>query len=137
MGEAKQNKIGRPTGYTPELCDVMLEYFDIPATRIVEINGKEEVWSNTLPTVSGFCRQQRISRETFYRWVEQYEEFRDTYKVCKDIMEDIWVENSINGRYNTAFTIFAGKNIFGWTDKQEIKANVDTNKMEDLISQFK
>ena len=132
-----ERKIGRPTMYDESMCDTMLEYFDIPATRIVELNGKEEVWSNSLPTVAGFCRKLKISRETFYRWVGQYPEFHDTYKMCKDIMEDIWVENSMNGRYNTAFSIFAGKNIFNWTDKQEIKANVDTSKMEDLITQLK
>jgi hypothetical protein len=128
---------GRPTKYKEEYCDNMYKHFDVPTMipeMVREYNDEDKKWNtvegakmvaNKLPTVVSFCRKIRINRDTFYEWVEKYDEFSDTYKNCKTIMEDIWIENSLYERYSKSFTIFLGKNVFGWKDKQEIEIELE------------
>lgn len=73
-----------------------------------------------LPNVAGFCVHCDINRDTFYAQEEYYS---DTYKKVNDILEDA----TINSRdINDTFKIFYMKNKFGYKDKQDIDANVNT-----------
>jgi hypothetical protein len=128
---------GRPTKYKEAFCDEMYEHFDVPAMipKMLRVKDEEtgewkleeqaEMVATPLPTVVSFCRKIKINRDTFYEWVEKHNEFSDTYKNCKTIMEDIWIENSMKEQYSKSFTIFLGKNVFGWKDKQEIEIEVE------------
>jgi hypothetical protein len=131
---------GRPSVYKDDIPQRMLEYFDIEATKTViekmfDKNGKlsgekEREVANTLPTIEGFCRLIGVSKETLHRWLddEEKEELRDAYKKSKSIQEAIWLECSLKGLYHPLFTIFMGKNVFGWSDKVEVKADVNTTQ---------
>lgn len=73
-----------------------------------------------LPNIAGFCVYCDINRDTFYAQ-EQY--YSDTYKKVNDILEDA----TINAKdINDTFKIFYMKNKFGYKDKQDIDANVNT-----------
>jgi hypothetical protein len=141
---------GQPTLYKEEYCDMLLKHYDIPALvpeLIREYNEETKEWetkegkewvANKIPDVLSFSRKIGIHRDTFYEWIKKHDEFSDTYKKCKDIAEDIWRENSMFGRYQIAYTIFYGKNIFNWKDKQEVQLeHVDTSKLKHLIDQTK
>lgn len=129
---AKENKInkgGRPTKYKEEYCDEIIKYFDVEPTRTITErffykNGdekeKEIEVANELPTIEGFCRSIKINKSTLHEWVKKYKEFTNAYKVAKDLQIDLWLKNSLKGLYNPTFSIFAGKNMFGWRDKSEI-----------------
>ena len=129
MGE---NKVGAPSKYTDDIPQKMLDYFDIEATRTVYdkmydkkgnmIAEKEREVANSLPTIEGFCKLINVSKNTLHEWLKDDSkvELQDAYKKAKDMQEAVWQENSLKGLYNPIFTIFMGKNVFGWKDKQEI-----------------
>lgn len=130
---------GRPSKYNEEMCDKLLEYFNVePYETKYEIytykdgttKEKEYEVANDLPTVQGFCKTIGIHRDTFYEWCKVHEEFSDTFKKCKEMMEYNWQVCSLKGLYSNAYTIFFGKNVFKYTDKQELETtnvNVDVD----------
>lgn len=80
-----------------------------------------------LPNVAGFCVYCDINRDTFYAQEEYYS---DTYKKANDILEDA----TINSKdVNDTFKIFYMKNKFGYKDKQDVDANVNTEIKVTLI----
>lgn len=120
---------GRPSKYKRKYCKKILEYFDIPANRIVQRkihykNGDTKTTNtliaNDLPTIEGFCKQIGINKSTLHEWVKSESEFSNAYKMAKEMQKDIWLQNSLKGLYNPTFTIFAGKNIFGWKDNRDV-----------------
>ena len=139
---------GRPTKYKEEYCDALYDHYNIPAYKqqtVLEKNDDgewEEVLTanyvaNRIPSVVSFCRELKINRDTFYEWVGKHKDFSDTYKNCLVIAEDIWAENSMFSRYDKAYTIFYGKNIFGWKDKQEIQVEKrDTSQIKSILAQY-
>jgi hypothetical protein len=108
-------KTGRKSKYKKKYCKELINHFDIPAVN--PETGK----ANDLPTITGFARKIGVSRASLDRWKHSFPEFRDALLKAKEIQEDIWLKNSLRGRYNTPFTIFMGKNVFGWTDKRDVK----------------
>lgn len=131
------NKLGRPTKYTEEYCDKLLAFFDIDSVRMTvekfyykngDVKEKEIEVPNELPLISMFERQEGLGIGRCSKWAKaknddgtyKYPIFRQAYKEAKALQENMWVNNSLRGLYSGAFTIFAGKNMFGWRDKQEI-----------------
>lgn len=119
---------GRPTKYDEKYCEEILSFFDVEKTKIIlekfyykngEEKEKEVEVANELPTIQRFCHNIGINKSTLHEWVKKHKEFTDAYKKAKDLQEDMWLTNSLKGLYPGAFTIFAGKNMFGWRDKTE------------------
>lgn len=80
-----------------------------------------------LPNIAGFCVFCDINRDTFYAQ-EQY--YSDTFKKIQDILEDA----TINAKdVNDVFKIFYLKNKFGYKDRQDIDANVNTEIKVTLV----
>lgn len=73
-----------------------------------------------LPNIAGFCVYCDINRDTFYAQEEYYS---DTYKKVNDILEDATINSK---EVNDVFKIFYMKNKFGYKDKQDLDANVNT-----------
>ena len=138
---------GRPPKYTPELCEKLVKYFNVPHTiktveRFFYKNGdtkeKDVEVANTLPLIQDFCFKNDISKQSFYRWVKQYSDFSDSYNIGKGMQEQMWINNTLKGLYNAPFAIFTGKNMFKWRDKQEIDATIKGEmSMIDLLSKPK
>lgn len=135
---------GRPTKYKPEYCQAIIDFFSIPPTRtvietITRKDGstleKETQVASDFPTIQGFCFSIDIVKDTLHEWIAKYPEFADAYKRAKELQENLWVQNSIKGLYNPAFTIFTGKNIFGWRDKQEVEhsGHIDRGMTEEQL----
>ncbi len=123
-------KVGRPTKYDPKYCQEIVDYFDVEPTKIVKErfyykNGDEkerdiEV-ANELPTIEKFCIDIGISKSTLHEWRKNNKEFSNAYNVARALQQDLWLKNGLKGLYNASFAIFAGKNMFGWRDKQELE----------------
>lgn len=123
---------GAPSKYNEDIPQKMLDYFDVESTKTILVKyydkkgtlskEEEKEIANTLPTIEGFCRTIGISKNTLHEWLkdDSKAELQDAYKKAKDMQEAMWQENSLKGLYNPIFTIFMGKNVFGWKDKQEI-----------------
>src|SRR3990167_5170237 len=106
MEESKAKPaVGRPSSYDPKYCREIVSYFDRPPV----IDGE----AVDLPTLSGFARKIKKHRETLLNWAEHSPEFFDAIKLCKDMQEDILVQNALKGRYEQAFSIIFAKNNLG------------------------
>ena len=106
---------------------MIIEFFSgEPYEEITEINeeGKEiktgKRRPNDLPLIQNFAKKIGVCVDTLNEWTRRHPEFSDSYKKARELQEAFWVTNSLYGGYSPAFTIFAGKNMFGWRDKQEV-----------------
>lgn len=76
-------------------------------------------------TITGLALALDMTRQGLINY-EEREEFLDTIKKAKLKVEGYAEEQLYKGG-NTAGVIFSLKNNYGWVDKQEIKADVDTD----------
>lgn len=118
---------GRPTKYYPARCTELIDFFNVP------LQDPQTGKAVTLPTIERFCSNIGIHVDTFYEWEQRHSMFSDAAKKARQLQKAIWIENSLKGRYNTPFTIFMGKNVFGWQDKQDVNVTVS---IEDKIRQI-
>jgi hypothetical protein len=145
---------GQPTKYRKEYCEELIKYFDIEPyyerkETIVNQKTKQKyvkyrIIAHDLPTLAGFAVKLGVCRDTIHEWETakkkngklKHKEFSDAIKRAKDIQENIWAINSFKGLYNPAFTIFAGKNIFNWKDKQDIDHTTGGDKIDFRIISY-
>lgn len=123
------SKGGRPTLYTDDMPNKLLDYFDIPPfrTETQEVYDKkaQEVRTitvtvaNELPTLAGFASVIGVHRDTLNQWEKSHPEFSDAVKRAKAHQERILVSNGLSDRYNSTMTIFALKNLADWKDRQQ------------------
>lgn len=121
-----------PSKYYPELCQEIIDFFDIEEFKTIKIvtTGKndyckeEEVEvANPLPHLIDFARKIGVNPGTISEWAKKYPEFSDALKEAKEINERMLTNNALKSLYNPTFSIFMAKNKFGWRDEQHIKTN--------------
>lgn len=129
---------GRPTDYDPKYCQEIIDFFSAePYTtktkKIVRKNGDvEEVEydeASDFPSFAGFASKIGVHRETLLNWCNQHKEFFDAYKKAKVLQENWSLINGHKGTTNTAFAIFALKNLQGYRDKVE---TVESDSFDDV-----
>lgn len=76
-------------------------------------------------TITGLALALDLTRQGLINY-EEREEFVDTIKKAKLKVES-YAEKQLFKGGNTAGVIFSLKNNYNWVDKQEIKADVDTD----------
>lgn len=108
---------GRPTDYRPEYCQKMVDFFDRDYTQ--EKHGKIEACD--FPSIAGFARKLKVTKQTLYNWGEKHPPFFDVLEQCRGIQEDILISNALKGSYSAPFTQFLLKNTHGFKDKQDIQ----------------
>ena len=118
---------GRPTDYDPKYIEEIIEYFN---REPYKKEGSKLIPCD-FPTLAGFAVKIGVHRDTINEWGRNNEEFSDAIKKAKEFQENIIVTNSMKGLYNTAFSIFAAKNLISWSDKQDITS--DGEKMEGIV----
>jgi len=97
------------TSYKPEMCEKMLPFF---------AQGMD------VPEVA---KELGISKRSFYRYIEQHEEFAQAYEDGKAMSEAWWHKqgrlavSDPEHKINATIWIFAMKNKFGWRDKQDLE----------------
>ena len=144
----KKNPEGRPTKYSPHYCKMIIDHFrnsplfKVTTKQYIDKYGNEKVKKlkevAEFPTIEDFADSIDVCHDTLIEWATKVDkegnlvhpEFSEAYKKAKELQKNIWQKNSMLGRYNPAFTIFAGKNLFGWTDKQEIDHTSKGEKLE-------
>ena len=131
---------GRPSKYKPEYCEDIVEYFSIdPVAERVEStrydkdgNVSGETLKETgpiLPTFTRYALKIGVCDDTLLNWSKEFPEFLVAYRRCEKLQEDVWRINALKGTYNAAFSIFLGKNVFGYKDKTEIEQNTTVTVM--------
>jgi len=124
---------GRPTKYRPEFCQMLVDYFDVPAITEKEIKttdkfGNEKIRIKeviTEPvTLYGFAASIGVGKEAIIDWCGKFPEFSDSMSKAKAKYAQLLIQNSLMGRYHAGITTLMIKNIFGWAEKSESNENV-------------
>lgn len=120
------NKVGRPSKYKPEYCEMLIKYM---------AQGY---------SFEAFAGIVRTTKQTIYTWTEEFPEFLDAKEEGFARSREFWEKQAIDGLWNiqgegsrnlnnTAW-VFNMKNRFGWRDKQPDEASdvtVNVNTMSD------
>ena len=110
---------GRPTKYDTAMCDTVREL------------GKQGL------THTAIAATLDVSRETLYRWRDEYEDFSDALKAARSAAQHKWerilmgqANGSING--NATAAIFAMKNQFpdDYRDRREMDVKAEVGVFE-------
>lgn len=114
----KKHPGGRPIKWTPETREKILSIFK----RWIEITK--------FPVIQTFCYQNGLWRQRLDEWPE----FADTLKVCKDKAMSYLTENGIKakGGLKPAVTIFLMKNIGGYRDTVAIEHSGAIDPVQDM-----
>ena len=132
---------GRPTKYTADMPQRLLDFFNIEPYWIeVKDSGKVVCVPARFPTLARFAAENGICRDTLHHWATERgakgnilrPEFSDAYKRAKDLQEANLVEGAMAGAYPPAFSIFTAKNVLGWRDRQEVEHS--SNPIRDLLA---
>ena len=98
-------KVGRPTKYKPEMCKTVIDLMKDGAS-LDEVRGELD-----------------ISKDTLYRWKEDYEDFSDSIKRGVRMSQAWWEKQgriSLRDRdFNYTGWYMNMKNRFKWSDKKE------------------
>lgn len=111
---------GRPTKYKPEYCQQIVDYFSNGLNA--NIDGQKIV--KDFPQFALFAHSIGVNGDTLVEWSKVYPEFSAAYKKSKELQEAFLLSSGLNGLYQQPAFIFAMKNIFKWTDRQEIKHEI-------------
>ena len=159
-----KKKTGRPSKYTPSMCDKLIAFFDVePFTMVsvphyektgkVDKDGKRVVvWVdqvrvvNVLPTMVGFARHTGISVRTLYDWMNPnhssyHEEFSHTYtRTAKRLQKDFLLQCGLLGLHNPQYAKFAAINMTDMRDKKTEKVETGdrlSKLLEEISGQSK
>lgn len=66
-------KVGRPTNYLPEFCDMIIDIADDP---------------NTVTLVQEFCSRAFTSEDKVYEWIREHDDFGKAYKIAMSKWEN-------------------------------------------------
>lgn len=123
----KKGPGGRPTDYTPDLCEKVIPLLKEGAS--IEELGLE----------------LDIGYSTIYRWMDQHPEFKEAIKKGREYSQGWWMKEGRtslrDGKFNPTLWYMNMKNRFGWSDKQESTHNVTVSetkqKVRDADSEYK
>lgn len=125
-------RIGRPSSYKPEYCDMLEDYF---ATRIAicegrtieqEAEGKGSSKRNAqrifaeFPTLEGFAISIGITPFTISDWANRHEAFCQARARAVGSIKHRLINGMLSNEYNTQAAIFVASNLTDMRAKQEI-----------------
>lgn len=132
----KGNEIGKETRfkknhtmsckYKPEYCDMLIDYFSQPSTRIEykrtyfkgELSSETPiVIPNEYPTFEMFAAKIGVTRETLLNWCDEYPQFKHYYARAKEIQLGKLTSNAMIGLYNPLYAKFEATNNHGMAEQ--------------------
>lgn len=127
--------VGRPTAYTPDIPERIVDYFDVEHTDILVHNMTTAEKSNykmaisKLPSMVGFCKSIGITTATLHLWMSknssldpvEKETLTAAYKHARTLYESLLITmGMVTGN---GFIPFMLKCNFGWRDNEEVKSD--------------
>jgi transcriptional regulator with XRE-family HTH domain len=119
MAKSTKKKIGKPTKYKPEYCQMLIDHM-----------------SQGL-SYESFAAILGVARSSLYEWEKMFPAYSDSKSIGKEklllFFEKMGLE-AMTGQipgFNAPTYIFTLKNKVGWSDKHEVEQN---NKIEISIS---
>lgn len=143
MEETKKNKGGRPTLYTDEMPQKLIDFYNKPlrklkkvqqatARGVVEVEVEEFV---DPPFVESFCAELLICKDTFYKWVKKHKEFADAFRKAKQIQAKVLLIGSMKGYYNASISKLILANCTDYKEeKQEVPSEIKVVLPDDSAS---
>jgi hypothetical protein len=101
-----RSRMGRPTKYSDEIHEKALQYID---------GGWREKGHNH-PSLVGFARSIKVSKQTLYNWGEKHPEFLDTLDELQAEQEFTVLDNALTGDYVAPISKLVLSN-HGYSDK--------------------
>ena len=119
-------KVGRPTDYCPSFCEVVIE-------EMSKGYSKE--------ASAGYIG---VSKQTFYRWMEEHVEFRDAVHIGEVKSQRTWENKAVDfavhtkdgKRLDSRIYALQMKNRFDWSDKKEIKVEEENKAVKSFSFNF-
>jgi hypothetical protein len=108
-------KPGRPTKYSARLPAYVIEYIE---------NCKK---SDIFPTIEGLATTLHVGTRTIYDWELGHVEFSQTLGLLRDLQRELLITKTLDGSYNTRFSIFLLKATHGMTEKDTLVSNTQNN----------
>ena len=110
--------------YSPEFCEKLLAFFDVPAFRVTQVQKKDGSVSlletaSELPTFSAFAKMLGTTCSVLKTWEQKHPAFADAAQKARDLQGNILIQNSLRGNYASSFAMFTAKNLLGWNDGKE------------------
>lgn len=121
--------VGRPTKYTDEMPQALLDYFQCAWEALKEVErNKSKVGvlqyvqkPAEIPLLESFAVEHGVCRDTLHEWECVHPEFSDAVKTAKHIAARVALRLGAASGTPPAITIFTLKNIAGWTDKATLE----------------
>lgn len=112
----KTVKIGRPTKYKQEYCQLLIDQMAMGYS------------------FEAFAADLSVSKQTLYTWTEQHQDFMDAKKLGDVKSLKFWEQIGIGGAmgqipgFNLGAFVFCMKNKHGWTDRTDLKIDATVNE---------
>jgi hypothetical protein len=97
--------LGRPTKYKKQYCKDIVSYFKI------------KPFPKKLPTLEGFAIKLGVTKKTLHNWAEKDPDFLYALKQARERQHEVWLQNTLSGKYNATFAKFLGGALFGYSEK--------------------
>ncbi|URC22415.1 hypothetical protein SUSUWATARI_00340 [Serratia phage vB_SmaM-Susuwatari] len=130
-----RNKGGRPTLYTPDIPERLVDYFDLDHDEVIKHNmttgdkSNYQIIIRKLPSMVGFCRMVGITTATLHLWMsnnsslppEEKARLTEHYKHARTLYENLLI--TVGMTTGNTFVPFMLKCNFGWRDNEEVQSN--------------
>lgn len=129
-------RTGRPSLYSPSLCDAIVDYFRERCSKAMSLTGDptynaldtsagsshthvRKIYSEC-PTLEGFADSVNVSTQTLCRWRDQHPDFCEAIARARDLWAHTLGNLALSGAVNHHAAIWVGSNTTSWRAKQEI-----------------
>lgn len=144
-------KIGRPTKYRPEFCQILIDFFDIEPYDKIELphyqsDGKTIKWKDyklipaRMPSLLKFAKSINVDYKTIYNWVDKghnsfQEEFFQAFTFAKEIRKYWLIDLGLSGLTPPLSYKFTAINVTDMRDKVEEIHDV-SDKLASLLAKI-
>jgi len=107
-------RVGRPTLYLPEYCDLIIE------------EAKKGY------TLGGFAGLLGVARSTINKWAEEHPEFSEAVTAAKTILQRVWEKNALKIAMHGGSSAQATLTIFGLKNMGKNDWREETHSTQDV-----
>jgi hypothetical protein len=135
--------IGPRSKYRPEYCQKLLDYFNQPNTREVEVviqtrggGTLTKTETQALPPrhLSAFARGVGVSEKTLRDWAAKYPEFGQAYEWAKDMIKEQIIDCGVLGVWNAQFAKLYAVNATDMRDKTAVDVTSEGRALAPTVS---
>ena len=123
---ADNNKGGQPTKYRYEMCQGVIDFFDVSPWIVVD--GKRQY--QRMPSLIGYAKSINVCYNTIYNWIDEKHdsfqaEFLQSYNKAKKCRKQWLIDVGLSGLAPANSFKFVAVNCTDMTDKRTEVHNLD------------